>query len=503
MIDQPTYEAQAGAPVGDWHPARYTPTLTGTEEFTTEGDKLLDFTARYVTIPTVRKLTLDPWQPWLIRHVLETYPPDWPVVKLRGKLRYRQVLISMGRQNGKSLIGLLLVLYFLVLHVRGPRVVGLASIDRQAKIVYDRVKFAIDNNPTLARELRTTATPGIHRRDGTGLYQTLPADEDAAQGEPVTGCLYDELHLGLAALWHAMVLAQRANPYALMVGLTTAGDADSDLLITLYTDAAAAIAGNDERFGAFIWEAPDDELTEAGVIAANPGIACGRIDLETAMHEAEKMFRQPQRDKAGLTGKDRVVRYTLNRFLTESAGSWISLAAWADSAGLPDLEAGDHTIYGIARTDSWEGASIVATTTLDGIAHTELVATLTDASYELLAGVCRVLNKRGPSTFVMPAAELAGLANTLREEGLDVWKLAAGETHAADQHSHATIARRRLIHAGDPLLALQHRRAKRRDTADGWHLSQGLSTGHIDAIRALNVSLYVAALRGEETDQIF
>lgn len=503
MLEQPTYEAVAGEAVGSWLPTRYTPTLSGTEEFTTEGDKLLRFTDRYVTIPSVRDLVLDPWQPWLIRHLLETYPPDWPVAHLRGKLRYRQVLISMGRQNGKSLIGLLLVLYFLILHVRGPRVVGLASIDRQARIVYDRVRFAIDNNPTLARELRTTATRGIHRRDGTGLYQTLPADEDSAQGEPITGCLYDELHLGLAALWDAMVLAQRSHPFAMLVGLTTAGNTESDLLIRLYSEADDAIAGSDERYGAFIWEADSDDLTEAGVIAANPGIACGRIDLETAMHDARKMWNDTRRDKTGLTGKERVIRYTLNRFINEVSGGWASMSAWGDCAGLPDLDAADHVVYSLSRTPTWEAATIEATAVLAGVAHTEIVATIADPDHDTLLEACRILARRGPCSFAMPADELKALGDALREEDYEVWKLASTEMASAAQHAHATIARRALIHANDPLLNLQHRRTKRRDVGDSWKISRALSLGHIDAVYALAAGLYVAAVRDDRDDQIF
>ena len=36
---------------------------------------------------------------------LKRYPLDWHVERLRGRLRFRQLVISMGQQNGKSLLG--------------------------------------------------------------------------------------------------------------------------------------------------------------------------------------------------------------------------------------------------------------------------------------------------------------------------------------------------------------------------------------------------------------
>ena len=316
----PSLESPHGQPVGDWHPARFTPSLTGDEEFPTQGEKLISFALRYWSVPDIGKLRqLDPWQEWLIRHVLETYPDDWPVAHLRGQLRFRQVVISMGRQNGKSLLAALFVIYFLALHVKGPRVIGLASIERQAKIVYDRVRFGIDASADLSRALKTTGTRGITRRDGSGIYQTLPAKEESAQGELSSGAIYDELHLGLAALWDALVLSQRAKANGLVVGISTAGDDSSELLIKLYRDGEAAIEGSDERFGFFCWEAPDDELTEAGVIAANPGVACGRIPFDVVWAEAVKAWRDNKPGPDGLTGRQRVIRYTLNRFIAGAA----------------------------------------------------------------------------------------------------------------------------------------------------------------------------------------
>lgn len=501
----PSFDAPAaGEPVGDWKPCRYTPTLTGTEDFRTDGDKLLVFAARHWSIPDALRLVLDEWQRWLIRHILERYPDDWPVEHLRGQLRYRQVVISMGRQNGKSLIAALLVIYFLALHVRGPRVIGLASIDRQAKIVYDRVKFGIDNSPALAREIKTTNTRGITRRDGSGVYQTLPAKEESAQGEPASGGIYDELHLGLAALWDALVLAQRARRNALLVGITTAGDDNSELLIRLYAEGEAAIAGEDERFGFFLWEAEDDELTEANVIRANPAVACGRIPLDLTMHEARKMDADTKRGPDGLTGRQRRIRYTNNRFISGAADAWTSTHAWAQTVAVEPLDHGEELVFGIERTENYEHASITATSKAPNGYRSELVASFNEPDHELLLDACKTLARTHPgAAFTLDRRTLADLGKALKDEGFEVWALTANEVETASQHAHAVISRREVEHPDDSLIRTQLARGRRRSTSDGWRLSRTLSGGDIDAVLATVYGLYVAAVRPENTMQLF
>lgn len=488
-IVAPGFGPVALTAVGDWHPTRYTPTLTGSEEFRTDADRLLPMVARHWRTPE-GPLTLDPWQAWLIRHLLERYPEDWPVVALRGRLRYRQVLISMGRQNGKSVIGALIVLYLLTLHRAGPRVAGFASRDRQARIIYDRVKEAVQGSPALAAELRATDTRGISGRYRPGIYQTFPANEDAVQGEPFSGTVYDELHLGLAGLWDAIVLGMKAQPHALLVGLTTAGDTDSHLLIRLMGEADAAIAGQDERFGAFIWEAPADELTEPNVIAANPAVACGRVPLDQTMHDARKMWTAPA-DKDGVLGRDRVIRYTLNRMLSHAASAWASATAWAAGTA-PEVDHGPRAVYGIDRTPDQEWAALTLTTRVGGELRTQLVASVPEATNERLLAVCEAAATVTPGVFALDRSHLKALGDSLRERGYTVHSLIAGEMVSATETTAAAIARYRIKHPGDDLVRVQMSRGKRRQLPEGSRLSASLSTGDVDAVFATIVGCYVA-----------
>lgn len=506
----PSFDAVDLEPVGDWHPSRFTDTLSGTEEFTTEGDKLLRFIERHWSTAETERGTfrLDDWQRWLIRRVLETYPDDWPVAALRGQLRYRQVVISVGRQNGKSVIGAILAFYYLALHVRGPRVVGTASVESQAKIVYDRVRYAVENNPALEREIKATETRGITRRDGSGIYQTLPAKEETAQGEPISGCLYDELHLGLPALWDALVIGQRARRNSQLVGITTAGDADSLLLLRLYEEGEAAIDGKDERFGFFAWESLTEEFgkdyvpTEADVIAANPAVACGRVDLAATMSDTLKMWRAGK-DKDGVTGRDRVIRYTLNRFIEGSSNAIVPIGTWRrHRSEWPGAGIGD-TVYGIDRTDGWEYATITASAKVDGTLHTRIVAQVPDPDQDQLLEVCDLLAARGGAVFALDSKTLKALGTELKARGYETWTLGATEMEASAATVLAAVKRGTVKHVGDAILSAQIPRAKERRSGETWRISRTLSIGDIDAVTSTFIGLYVAEVRQERTIQLF
>lgn len=130
-------------------------------------------------------IELDDWQKWLLRHMLERYPSTHS--KYPNQLRYRQIIVSMGRQNGKSLLGAILGVYGLLLHNQGAQVISLASSTDQARIIYSRVLFTIQQNPWLAKRFKkATEQRGILTADGSGRYDVKAAKESALQGIPMS-----------------------------------------------------------------------------------------------------------------------------------------------------------------------------------------------------------------------------------------------------------------------------------------------------------------------------
>lgn len=473
-----------------WLPARFTPPLR--EDFVTDGDRLIAAVDRVWTMPDGSRLVLDEWQRWLLRRILERYPADWHVPALRGRLRFRQVVVSMGRQNGKSVLGAILGFYGLAMHDPGPEVVGLARSREQATIVYERVRHVIRSHAQLSKRFKPTGTRGISERNGAGYYKVFPGTGDALQGIPASVCVFDELHISKAAAWSAMVKGQRARTNPLLVGITTAGDDESELLKELYATGDKAIAGELERFGFFVWEAPEGASidTPGAIEAANPSVACGRIDVET-VREDERTT--PEADQ---------IRYTLNRFVSSSS-SWLPAAAWRNSSSTGPTGT-DGLIYTFERTASWEHASVVVTAKEDdGIVRTELVASIVRPNLDQLVGIAEQLRARGPATFAMDGLRLGALGKQLEDKGYDVRVLRMGDQMQAGPAAYSLIVAGKVKHADDPLVNEQMPRARRKNVGEGWRITPAGSSGDVDAVQATVAGIYLADSYRDPGIQLF
>ncbi len=481
-------DALPSRPAEPWAPTAYTAPLA--EPMVTDGDRLLDVVDQCWTTEAGDPLILDTWQRWLIRAILERYPDDWPEVRLRGRLRYRQVVVSMGRQNGKSLLAAILGFYGLAMHTRGPLVVGLAYNRDQANIVYNRVKHTIKSNRWLTARFKPTGTRGISARSGTGSYVVKPSKGEAIQGIPVTLGLFDELHISKPEMWAAGVNGQRANPAALLVGITTAGDQDSELLKSLYAQGMAAIdAAEPGRFGFYLWEAPEGAGidTPGAIEAANPAVACGRIDADTVREDVRPL---PVEDQT---------RYTLNRWVA-SGQSWMPASTWTECpTGRP---AHDRAVILIDRTPSWEHAAITANRADDGDLATELVASLNRPTLDRLERVCEAIAAGESVTFAMDRVTLGALADRLERAGHTVRRLSHADVMQAGPAAYAAIVSGRVAHPADPLVVAQIPRARRKNVGDGWRLSR-VDSADIDAAMATVLGLYAAETDPDPGPQLF
>lgn len=475
-----------------WMPARFTAPLQ--EPMVTDGDRLLRAVDQLWTMPDGTRLQLDDWQRWLLRALLERYPDDWPVERLRGQLRYRQAVVSMGRQNGKSVLGAILGFYGLAMHAPAPEVVGLARSREQATIVYERVRHVIRSEQLLSKRFKQTGTRGISERNGAGYYRVFPGNGDALQGIPASVCIFDELHISKPAAWSAMVKGQRARRNSLLVGITTAGDDDSELLKSLYGQGELAVAGQLERFGFFCWEAPEGSTidTPGAIESANPAVACGRIDVLDVRSDERTTPEQDQ------------IRYTLNRFVSSSS-SWIPLTAWKSrSSSWSEPLSGTGLWFTIERTSSWEHASIVATLKRDGVIRTELVASIVAPTIDQLERLCVQLRQAGPCTFGVDSLRLKALGKRLQAKGYQVKLLTlSDQLQAAPAAYAAIVSDDQLQHAGDPLILQQQSRARRRNVSDGWRISVSDSSGDVDAVLATVAGIYLAESVDDPGDQLF
>lgn len=462
-------------------PARFTPPLS--EDFETDGDRLIELMELcWVTPESDTPIKLDEWQKWLLRHILERYPADHP--DYPGELRYRQVVCSMGRQNGKTVVGGGLALESMIFQ-KGD-VTSIASSYDQATIIYDRVKHVIDSHAWLAKRFkRTTETRGIAKQDGTGKYKVSPAKEGALQGKPFVRVILDEGHLAKKGIWTAATKGTTALSDAMVIMITTAGDQTSETLIELYKSAAKAIEGDKslERFGAFIWEAPTGAPVDsaAAIMTANPAIACGRIPIDRVLSD---VATQPEHE---------VRRYTLNQFISGNSVSWLPGEYFkvATGKGISNMQG---VVFAVDVARNWEYATIAAANSNGELQETELVASLVaPTEQQLFNELTKLYTQHSPRAIAMDDRNLNSLAKRLKLAGIPVWQLWTKEVSQACSAVYAMFATGTVKHNNDPLLVVQVQNGVTKYSGETWLISREKSNGEIDALMATVFALYVSS----------
>lgn len=465
-------------------PARWTKPLR--DDFESDADRLLQVVAlAYRDMDNPDGLKLDEWQSWLLRHILERYPADWPDQSLAGHLRYRACVVSIPRQSGKSLIGALLGLWGVAM--RTGQTLSLASSAEQARIIYDRVLATIQGNPTLlARFKKTTERRGIISSDGLARYDIKPAKESALQGIRVDTVLADELHLWKKGMWTAVIQGTAASPDGIIIGITTAGDANSETLIDLYKQGDRAVNGDPqlERFGFFVWEAPDGCAVDGeAILASNPAVECGRIPLERVLGDLATIPEHEAR------------RYRLNQFISGTSESWLPGQVFHRNAG-NGIENIQGCTLSVDMTNKLDHASIVAAKKVGDKVQTEIVASVVNPSesklYEILSSLAK---KTGATALVIDGSRMPALQKRLKTNGFPLWQLWSKEVSAACATTFAMFQQDKIEwNQSDQLLIAQNPRAIARYTGENWFLSRRDSLGDVDAVIATVIAVYVASL---------
>ncbi len=301
--------------------------------------------------------------------------------------------------------------------------------------------------------------------------------------------MVDEVHLLKPELWTALVNGLGARPNGIVVGITTAGDEDSELLKNLYETAHAAAQGdpNLESFGAFIFEAPearvpdDDEELLAYLRAANPALASGRLDPELVLADVRAM---PKPD---------ILRYRLNRFV-ESLNAFLPLSLWssgtrgADESFPKDVK----PIFTIDVTPDERYAAITATVKKGDTFYTELVASIVNPRLSQLEDICVRLAKHSPRSFVMDNfGLLKALGASLKKKGYKVMLLNQGDVMAASARFYGLVSQKKVKHAGDVLLTVQMPNTMRKNYGDRFRVVNK-GGGQIDAVIATLGGVYAA-----------
>ena len=266
--------SRSGAPLGHEEPRVWTPPLRELTSDTTLGYDCVAFAT------DVLGVALYPWQRWLLVHALEVvgdFDGEW-------RLRYRTVVVLVARQNGKTLLGTVLALFFLYMLGVGL-ILGTAQDLEQAEDTWASVVEMAQANPDLAEEIdHVWYTNGAKRLQLTQgrQYRVKASTRKAGRGKSADLILLDELreHQTWDA-WSALSKTGMARENSVVWCMSNAGDGTSVVLRHLRTQAHRALGdpdgicddadastvtldgddgglADDGALGIFEWSAPPD-----------------------------------------------------------------------------------------------------------------------------------------------------------------------------------------------------------------------------------------------------
>lgn len=482
-------------------PIEWTPPLS--PDAPSDGPRARQLASALFKSENGKDLVLDPYQIKLIDSILELYPDDYEIEHLRGCLRFRQSVVSIPRRNGKSLLASVLVTYSMVLS-EAPNVGVLASTKEQAKEVFDNTKYNFENHPALKARFKSTHSKGLESRraDKPAHFKIHAGNGDGLQGITFVGLIpvvIDELHITKTEAYDAAVKGASTNPSATVVGITTAGTEDSELLKRLYKTGQLAIRGGEDsnaRFGFWHWYVPEgtELFDREALIRANPAAQTmpPRIDIDQEILEGKQ---NPAGDYAEFR------RYRRNEFIN-SEDIWIGLDVWAkgNGEGIPDWYEGNR-VFAIDKSQGWEWATVTAAVKIDDKVYTERVCRINNPNLEYLERVCLDLYERfGAEVFIANSNALRDLIINLREQhNLPAEYLTEFQLSNATVTTTSLLTNDRLIHGTDPLIKSQLPNTVVKTSVEGVKVSITHSTGEIDAVRSMIMAVYQAE-RMEQSD---
>jgi len=276
--------------IGSEQPRIFTPPLRKLTPKTTLGFAAIEFAE------DVCSVELYPWQKWLLIHALELLPD--------GSFRFRNVVILVARQNGKSMLSVILSLFFM--YVLGRElVIGTAQDLDVAEEIWQEAVDLVEETPELDamkdRVIKVNGKKALELTTGE-RYKVKAANRRAGRGLSGELILLDELreHQSWDA-WGAITKTTMARPNAQVWALSNAGDATSIVLRYLRKKAHLALGDpdgllepgelvetpdeldddyeDDDSLGLFEWSArPGCAVTDRdGWAEANPALGHGMV----------------------------------------------------------------------------------------------------------------------------------------------------------------------------------------------------------------------------------
>lgn len=260
-----------------------------------------------------RPVILDLWQKAIIQTI-------FGFVNEKGLRKYREVLVVVGRKNGKSTLLSCIALYMLFAdHEGGAQVCCVASKKDQAKIVFNEAKNMVQQSPLLTKHIKKRKSD-LYVPMNFSTFEPLASDSNTLDGLNLHCGIIDELHsIKDRNIYDVTIQSMSARLQPLLFMITTAGFVRESIYDDRYEYAENVLNGTvtDEHFLAFIYEL--DERKEwtnpACYQKANPGL--GTIKSLEFLLEMVQHAKDNKRFLPTVLTKDFNIRET-------GVGSWLS-----------------------------------------------------------------------------------------------------------------------------------------------------------------------------------
>jgi phage terminase large subunit-like protein len=421
------------------------------------------------------------WQEDALEHML--------ACDRRGRLVHSLYVNSAGRQNGKTTIVRGVVGWALTAApFAWERVLGLAYDRPQARVLYDAVLADLGGPGMQWAIARATRFRGILSRLGR-RYDVASKDAGlGARGLTTDLGIFDEVMTQrTTAVWEALLPTVSARPDALILGLSTAGDARSVLLREWWERGLRIIDRREraEGFGMSWWAAPEGAPPGSleAITAANPAYG---LTLRPAAVAAERLSLSASAWK----------RERLNLWV-ETADDWLPPDAWERSAMRRTITADPGTVaLGVDVAPGWRRATIAVCAPMgDGTWHAAVVADMRPAEGRIVApaeleeAMIRATEEWGPLTWTWDAnaAAAAQVERITSEHDWVAHPFGGAAIVGAHETFYSELIAGRLTHEPDALVTagIANARSAPVGAGGGWRLSRRVSLGPIDPILAV------------------
>lgn len=272
-----------------------------------------------------QRLVLQPFQRFVVATIFGWVDDD-------GNRQYQEVLMVIGRKNGKTTLCAAIMQYLLVADGEyGPQIYTMACTESQAALCFGGAKKMMRQSPALSKRERMGTVPerrrqGILYEANDGYITTVTMNTDL-NGLDVHGAVCDEI-----ASWKTdgpyndikQGMSARSQP--LMFEITTAGFVRNSIYDTQYAYASRWLNGelDDDRFIPFIWELDRDDdwmHDEDCWVKANPGLGTIK-SVDTLRGFVQRAINEPTFRPTVLTKDFNIPQNSSSAWLTwEESGS--------------------------------------------------------------------------------------------------------------------------------------------------------------------------------------